>query len=630
VLLASAFLRFYQLDVIPPGNAGDVAYNGLDIQQVLAGHLSVFFPANHGREALFIYFQALLVLFAGARPLVFAWSSAAMGLLTVATAYRFYRELFGWRVAVMAAALTSAVLGMLVMNRLGLRANSVAPLLFTTLYCLWRLLHTGRTRYGVFAGLALGLSLYTYIAARLIPILVVLLCLLEWRRARKHIAGLALLVGVSMLTFAPEGVYFLTHRADFSERAQEVSVFNPTPDFVGTPSTPPRSLLRTGQMFFIHGDDNPQHNLPGVPVFEPLAAIFFAAGLVLALIRSARGVRYLWPLLAMIAMSVPSALSHSSADFLQAMSALPLAAFFPALALEALAAAIPWQVAGWSLAGLVVVASMGHSAARFLAEWARNPQTPTLYGVADERLAAVVNAQPEMRAYVAFPFDDTLATFRLAAKPGLQTSWFPAEMAAVPLPREPRDTLYIGSASSVIRDLGPNVVPGLVPAGTTDTADGKTAYALYRLPAADQARFLQAQTPVNQTMGNDFRLVSYEAVSPPGRLVVNLVWQQLAPAGPYDLNIHLVNAAGQQAGQSDRTVWPLERFDGPTTHHWDATATLSSDDLLVTQHSFQAPPGDYTLEISAVHLGLKDPWTAGTPTSGPVGSVARLPAKINP
>jgi hypothetical protein len=244
-------------------------------------------------------------------------------------------------------------------------------------------------------------------------------------------------------------------------------------------------------------------------------------------------------------------------------------------------------------------------------------------------VAALVNAQSPSKAYVAFAFDDTLPTFRLDARPRLETSWFPSEGAFVPLPAQPRDVLYVTASGAAFDGLGPVAVPGIAQVGTTDDPFGKTAFTVYKLSSDAVGAFLQAQKPIGMQMGDDFRLVSYEAVSPPGRLVVNLLWQQLHVAGPYDLNIHLLAADGHTVAQSDHTVWPLERLVGPDTHHWDATATLSDDDLMLTQHAFDAPPGQYTLEIGAVHLAVKNPWTAGAPTSGPIGELARVPVTIN-
>src|SRR5579884_2673186 len=174
LLLGAAFLRLYRLDSLPPGLFIDVATNGLDIRDVIQlHHFPVFFERNYGREALFIYFQAFLVYFAGPQPIVFAFSAVAMGMLTIALTYRLFRAMFGWRLALLAAGVLAGSFWFVDLSRFGLRTTSLPPLLVATLYLLWRTLRRGRQRYAVLGGIALGLALYTYIASRLLPLLVV-------------------------------------------------------------------------------------------------------------------------------------------------------------------------------------------------------------------------------------------------------------------------------------------------------------------------------------------------------------------------------------------------------------------------------------------------------------------------
>src|SRR5581483_7557956 len=383
----SAGLRMARLDTFPPGLAGDTAYNGLDIQQLLAGHLAIFFPNNHGREALFIYLQALLVAFGGQQPLVLGFASVLMAMLTIAASFRLFEALFGWRIGLLAAALLSLSFWSLSFSRIGLRTTMVGPLLAASLYCLLRLLETRRRSYALLGGLAMGLSLYTYIAARLIPILALLICLIEMRKARKCLKELGLAAIAFMVVFAPEGVYFLQHGQDFGNRAREVSVFNPHPDIVGTPSTPGRSLLLTAGMLLVSGDTNRQHNLPGEPALPLPEALLFVAGLLLALIRARKKRGYLWPLAWLVVMLIPSALSHSSPDMLQALSAAPAAYLFPALALDLICAWLPAWGLGSALAFSAVLALGAEEGYRYFGRWAGDPRTQALFAVTEQRLA---------------------------------------------------------------------------------------------------------------------------------------------------------------------------------------------------------------------------------------------------
>ena len=94
ILLLAAFLRFWQLDTLPPGLYHDEAYNGLDALSLLDGktfpqfyegwelyaadahaqrtaeetRYPLFFEGNYGREPLHVYLMALSVSLFGATP----------------------------------------------------------------------------------------------------------------------------------------------------------------------------------------------------------------------------------------------------------------------------------------------------------------------------------------------------------------------------------------------------------------------------------------------------------------------------------------------------------------------------------------------------------------------------------
>jgi len=154
ILLLAAFLRLYRLDTLPPGMYSDIATNGLDIRDIFAGHPKVFFPANNGREAFFIYLQALLVAGAGYHLIVFTFAAVAMGMLSVALSFRLFRSMFGYRVALIAAALFAVAIWGVASSRLGLRFTSLPPFVLAVLYLLWRALHSGPSRYAILAGIA--------------------------------------------------------------------------------------------------------------------------------------------------------------------------------------------------------------------------------------------------------------------------------------------------------------------------------------------------------------------------------------------------------------------------------------------------------------------------------------------
>jgi 4-amino-4-deoxy-L-arabinose transferase-like glycosyltransferase len=591
LLLVSAFFRLYRLDSLPPGMFVDTATNGLDIRDVLAGHLPVFFARNYGREALFIYFQALLVAGAGARPFVFAFSAMAMGMLTIALSCRLFAAMFGWRAGLCSAGLLAVSFWFVDLSRFGLRTMSLPPLLVATLYLLWRTLRTGRWRYGALAGAALGLSLYTYIASRLLPLLVVLVCLAEWRGARKQWRQLALLVLVSLAVFAPEGIYFRQHRSELLLRGSQVSVFNPNPEVEGSRDTPLGSMLNTAGMFFVRGDENIRHNIPYRPVFDPVLGALFVAGLAFSLWQARRQPRYRWPLLWLAIMCLPSALSHESPNSLRIVSVAPAACFFPGLALAKLADWLPWRRMAYGLAAAILAASAGLTFYLYFGQWAQDSRTYWAYDGNLPPLASFVNAHTEPgQAYFAL---DHRSTVELLAPLSQSDRWYREESAAIPIPVQPADTVYLSGPEAALAGQASQMLPGVQTLPHTTAPDGRPDFLAFRWPAAAAGSFLSGVQALDAGIGTDFRLTGYEVVSSGGKPALDLLWQPLQAGGPYDLYVHLLDTSGNQIAQSDRLVWPVD--EGP-----------DKDDLLLTQHLLDVVPGAYTAEIGAVHRSVQD------------------------
>jgi 4-amino-4-deoxy-L-arabinose transferase-like glycosyltransferase len=189
--LATA-LRLWQLDLLPPGLFFDEAYNGLDTRQILQeSNRPLFFAGNNGREPLFIYLQALSVAAFGATPYALRLVSALVGILTIPIIY------FGAFVILKSAhsstdsdrrvawlALVAAV-GMTIsywhlgLSRLGFRANLLIPISALAVAFFWRAWTGQRYRDYLWTGIWLALAMYTYLAARFLPLVLLAFVTLE-------------------------------------------------------------------------------------------------------------------------------------------------------------------------------------------------------------------------------------------------------------------------------------------------------------------------------------------------------------------------------------------------------------------------------------------------------------------
>ena len=181
LLAVASSIRLFRLDTIPIGLYGDEAANGLDVLDVLAGQHPIFFERNNGREPLFIYLQAFSVALVGATPFALRLVSAIVGAVTVPAVYWMTREAFHGVVpeprplALWTALFLAFSYWHLTLSRLGFRAIMLpllAAITFAWFWRAWRHLEADdRFPWAplILCGVSLGVTLYTYIAARLFP-----------------------------------------------------------------------------------------------------------------------------------------------------------------------------------------------------------------------------------------------------------------------------------------------------------------------------------------------------------------------------------------------------------------------------------------------------------------------------
>ncbi len=381
ILLVAAALRLPALGRIPPGLYHDEAYYALDAVDVLRGHFQVYFPANNGREPLFIYLAAGMLGPLGRSPFALRLTSAFVGLLTVAATAAAGQALFSRRVGLLAAAVLAVTLWHVHLSRVAFRAVTLPLLLALTLWLGARAARTGRPRLWLAAGALYGLSFYTYTAARFTPVALAALVLYGLaafgpRAFRPHARGVGLAVLAAAVVLAPLAAYTVSHPDVVLGRPDQVSIWNPDIHGGDPWGLLGRQVLRTLGMFFVRGDRIWRHNVPWRPVFGPLLGAAFLVGVALSspLPRRLRrhplpspdhrsgegrgsrggvrpslpspakrergrglgvGVRAL-PLLWTAVMALPTVLAEDAPHFLRAVGMLPALAFLPALGLDAL------------------------------------------------------------------------------------------------------------------------------------------------------------------------------------------------------------------------------------------------------------------------------------------------------
>jgi hypothetical protein len=299
ISLLAAFLRLYQIDSLPPGDGYDPAVYGLDALDILGGARPIYLPTNFGREALFSYLVACCVAVLGIGPQAIYTASAIVGVLTVPAVYFMAREFLASERGILArwggllAALATAVsYWHLSWSRLGVRAILVPLLMSVTMGLLWRGQRTGERWAFLGCGVSLGLSMYTYQAARLLPVLVLLgFVYAAWSRrsfSRRDLSNLAQVALTAGMIFAPLGVYFVAHPGVSTARIEQTLAVDPSQGLGGVARTLRDQLVETVSALLVRGDDWPKVNPPGRPALNPFLSLAFLLGLVVSLVRIGR------------------------------------------------------------------------------------------------------------------------------------------------------------------------------------------------------------------------------------------------------------------------------------------------------------------------------------------------------
>jgi len=386
VLLLAAFLRVYRIQDLPPGVFIDETNAAIDALQILDGaQVSPFATGWFETPTLYAYYMAGLFRLVGVSFFALKLASILPGLLTVAGVYPLARQAFGRWSALLSLFLLATARWHVHMSRWGW--NELMPPLFQVLvaYLLLRGLDGGRPRDFVLAGLALGLSQYTYLAARLIPAVVFLFLLHQAVTVRgflrRHGANLLLLALAGLMAFAPLGLTYLQDPFLFANRARQVSLLSDV-EAAGTLQPLWDNVTKHLRMFNDWGDANPRHNLPGAPMLDPFTSALLPLAVGYALYRW-RDRRYAL-LLAWVAVTLLGGVLSAAKEAPQGYRTLGV---LPAVVLlVADLVARLWQRLsrpggqawrGVTTAGLVAFLALGgyHNARTYFATYARDPRT---------------------------------------------------------------------------------------------------------------------------------------------------------------------------------------------------------------------------------------------------------------
>ena len=488
ILLAAWAALLFRLSDVPPGVQHDQVFNIVDAIDLLNGHYRIYFPANFGREPLFIYSAAALFRLAAGH---FIWglrlTSAVWAVLGVAVSISLARCRLRGVAALVAVLLMAGSFWFLFTGRVGLRAISALTLGAAMVYWLDRGL--ARRSFGAFlaAGVCGGFAVYTYLSARALLALAPLLLLYEGLAAlgralthRGRTAGSAgsapVVLGLLsswLATLAVSAPLLLYLRANPGSERRVGELTAPLTAALQGRLLPLLQVIEEGAATLLWREPSVleyQYNLPGRPALTPLLAGLFLVGLALALAGFFRNRQErLWVTTLALGLG-PALVTPGGPLYLRAIIALPLIYVFVVRGLWAIGGALrQWlgrraparylRSMHASAIVILVVLVAGHwaeAAHAYFVRWPEAPATKRIYNAALRAAARYTGELPAAEpVYISTDFwlDLDQQTYLLYEPARTDVGWFYGPRG-LPLPGAGAATvIWTSSAGNVSASL---------------------------------------------------------------------------------------------------------------------------------------------------------------------------------
>lgn len=291
------FFRLYRTQSVPVEPFSDHAEKILDVFEVSQGDYSVFFPRNTGREAIQMYWTLLVanIFGTGLSYLSLKLGTALLGILTLPYIYLLGKEYGNERVGLFALFLFGIAYWPNVISRVGLRFPLYPLFVAPALLYLTRGLRARNRNDFILCGIFLGLGLHGYSPFRIMPILVVIafaIYLLHNRSkedGKQSAAWLSIIVMTSLFVFIPLLRYWIANPDMFGYRAisrlTSAETALPGPAWQIFLSNLYRGLL----MFNWDDGEIWVNSLPHRPALDVVTVALFVIGVILLIVRYARG-----------------------------------------------------------------------------------------------------------------------------------------------------------------------------------------------------------------------------------------------------------------------------------------------------------------------------------------------------
>lgn len=562
ILIVAAALRLWQLPTLPPGFHLDESFQSLEAWRILADptYRPIYLTGNFGVPPLNAYANALMfhlfMRFGGEPgPLAMHTTSVCFGLLTILAVYALATELRRFEPGgiqlspafpLFAAGTLAVMRWHIHFSRMGIESILV-PLVWTTATGLllhgWR---TGRWVSFVGSGFLVGVGMYTYRGAWVIPflfILVVAILLIErwWRGqlAKQHVVGVLLCAVIAFLIFAPLGLLFLREPQLILLRLNQIAIIGET----GSPADDSvwNNLWTMSKMFGpfgTPGDADPRRNLPGAPALNLWLAFPFYLGFGLALWRIRRPA-YAACVIGLVGLLSVNVFSEYAPHFHRILGATAPTALLCGIGLDSL---WRWQllrnVRLYWLSIVLLLLGAGTDARDYFVRWANLPDLYYAFDVGLWQIGRETAAQPA---------DTTVyLTPRSLAHPTLAFAWEAvAQRTDRPVTFDGRHVFPTMDQAQSRAELyaviehedfrTPLLLPEVLPDAVIQqelTDDQGQIYARYYVRPPQTVAARPPQHPIQVELGDGITLVGYDVQPPipqPGEILyLQLHWRVTA------------------------------------------------------------------------------------------------------
>ncbi len=313
VVFLAAVTRLSGLENFLPGIQYDTASKGVQVLQLLfAGHFPFYINHMGAPEPLIIYLQSLSVALFGVNAFALRFVTAVAGILAVTFLYRLTREcLRDERAALIAAFAFAVAIEPIHLARTGLRVALVPLIEIALIFFFWRAWRHPARRDFVIAGVLLGISVYTYLAALALPVVILALLAHQiifardtWRAQWRHLIAL---FGMAALIALPRVAFQIAFPAASLARVAQVSLLqNPDVASIGVAGVVTARLVDYVKMLGITWQGE-LFNPLRLPLLDPFLFLLFIVGLMVCL-AGERRLEMIWAPVTLALMLVPDLL----------------------------------------------------------------------------------------------------------------------------------------------------------------------------------------------------------------------------------------------------------------------------------------------------------------------------------